>query len=161
MLLLRIHPREIEKEHWFTKNRYGYTYRYKHTHTSLCFRYITWIWYITYFWVILLKINLTNGHVQILNNFILIHTHTHTKLGFPGGSVIKNPLAMQETQEIWVWSLGLENPLEEAWQPTPVLLPGESHEQRSLVGYGPWGHRVTKSRTRLKWLNTHQKLLPD
>ena len=25
-------------------------------------------------------------------------------------------------------------------QPTPVLLPGESHRQRSLVGYSPWGH---------------------
>ena len=23
--------------------------------------------------------------------------------------------------------------------PTPVLLPGESHGQRSLVGYSPWG----------------------
>ena len=23
--------------------------------------------------------------------------------------------------------------------PTPVLLPGESHGQRSLVGYDPWG----------------------
>ena len=32
------------------------------------------------------------------------------------------------------------------WQPTPVLLPGESHGQRSLVGYSP---RVTKSQTRL------------
>ena len=29
-----------------------------------------------------------------------------------------------------------------AWQPTPVFLPGESHEQRSLAGYSPWGHRV-------------------
>ena len=27
-----------------------------------------------------------------------------------------------------------------AWQPTPVSLPGESHGQRSLVGYSPWGH---------------------
>ena len=26
-----------------------------------------------------------------------------------------------------------------AWQPTPVSLPGESHEQKSLVGYGSWG----------------------
>ena len=26
-----------------------------------------------------------------------------------------------------------------AWQPTPVFLPGESHEQRSLAGYSPWG----------------------
>ena len=24
---------------------------------------------------------------------------------------------------------------------TPVFLPGESHGQRSLVGYGPWGHK--------------------
>ena len=30
---------------------------------------------------------------------------------FLGGSVIKNP--MQETQEMWVQSLGLEDPLEE------------------------------------------------
>ena len=27
------------------------------------------------------------------------------------------------------------------WQPTPVLLPGESHGQRSVVGYSPWGHK--------------------
>ena len=27
-----------------------------------------------------------------------------------------------------------------AWQPTPVLLPGESHGQMSLVGHSPWGH---------------------
>ena len=25
-----------------------------------------------------------------------------------------------------------------AWQPTQVFLPGESHGQRSLAGYGPW-----------------------
>ena len=25
------------------------------------------------------------------------------------------------------------------WQPTPVLLPGESHGGRSLIGYSPWG----------------------
>ena len=25
-----------------------------------------------------------------------------------------------------------------AWQSTPVFLPGESHGQRSLVGYSPW-----------------------
>ena len=25
------------------------------------------------------------------------------------------------------------------WQPTPVLLPGKSHEERGLVGYSPWG----------------------
>ena len=30
-------------------------------------------------------------------------------------------------------------PWRKAWQPTPVLLPGESHGQRSLVGHSPWG----------------------
>ena len=28
-----------------------------------------------------------------------------------------------------------------AWQPTLALLPGESHGQRSLVGYSPWRHK--------------------
>ena len=28
------------------------------------------------------------------------------------------------------------------WQPTPVLLPGKSHGQRSLGGCSPWGHTV-------------------
>ena len=25
------------------------------------------------------------------------------------------------------------------WQPTPVVLPGESHGQRNLAGCSPWG----------------------
>ena len=33
------------------------------------------------------------------------------------------------------------------WQPTPVLLPGKSHGQRSLVGCSPWSR---KERTRLR-----------
>ena len=32
------------------------------------------------------------------------------------------------------------------WHSTPVLLPGKSHGQRSLVGCSPW---VTKSQTQL------------
>ena len=27
------------------------------------------------------------------------------------------------------------------WQPSPVFSPGESHGQRSLAGYSPWGHK--------------------
>ena len=51
---------------------------------------------------------------------------------------VKNLLAMQE---IWVQSLGGEIPWSRKWQPTPVFLPGESHGQRSLVGYSPWDHK--------------------
>ena len=32
-------------------------------------------------------------------------------------------------------------PWRRTWQPTAVFLPGESHGQRSLVGYSPWGHK--------------------
>ena len=28
-----------------------------------------------------------------------------------------------------------------SWQPTPAFLPGESHGQRSLLGYRPKGHK--------------------
>ena len=38
-------------------------------------------------------------------------------------------------------------PWRRKWQPTPVFLPGESHGQRSLVGYSP---QIAKSRTRLR-----------
>ena len=32
-------------------------------------------------------------------------------------------------------------PWRRKWQPTPVFLPGESHGQRSLAGYSPWGRQ--------------------
>ena len=35
------------------------------------------------------------------------------------------------------------------WHPTPVLLPGESHGQRSLVGCSPWGHEESDMTERL------------
>ena len=28
-----------------------------------------------------------------------------------------------------------------SWQLTSIFLPGEFHEQRSLAGYSPWGHK--------------------
>ena len=49
-------------------------------------------------------------------------------------------------------SLGREEPLEVAQQPTPVFLPGESQGLRSLVGYCPWDE---KSQTRLRRLSMH------
>ena len=37
--------------------------------------------------------------------------------------------------DLWVGKI----PWQSKWQPTPVLLPGESHGQRNLAGYSPWG----------------------
>ena len=36
------------------------------------------------------------------------------------------------------------------WQPSPVFLPGESHGQRSLEGYSPWGRREVDMASRLR-----------
>ena len=49
---------------------------------------------------------------------------------------IKNLPAMQESQvNPWVGTILWRR----KWEPTPVFLHGESHGQRSLVGYSPWG----------------------
>ena len=50
--------------------------------------------------------------------------------------MVKNPLAVQENQfDPWVRKI----PWKRKWQPTPVFLPGQSHGQRILEGYGPYG----------------------
>ena len=36
------------------------------------------------------------------------------------------------------------------WQPISVFLPGESHGQRSLVGYSPWGYKELDTTERQK-----------
>jgi len=46
-----------------------------------------------------------------------------SSLGFPGGSVVKNPLVMQQTQETLVRFLGLEDPLKESMATTPDTAP--------------------------------------
>ena len=35
---------------------------------------------------------------------------------------------------------------------TPVLLPGKSHGQRSLVGYSPWGHKESDMTEQLHFI---------
>ena len=54
---------------------------------------------------------------------------------------VKNSRMMQETQEIWVQSLGQEDPLEEEMATHSSIFPGQSHGQRILVGYSPWGRK--------------------
>ena len=48
---------------------------------------------------------------------------------------------MQEAQETGVRSLGQEDPLEKEMATHSSILAGKSHEERSLEGYSPWGHK--------------------
>ena len=51
------------------------------------------------------------------------------------------------------------------WHPTPVLLPGKSHGQRSLVGYSPWDCEESDMTERLQFhalekeMATHSSVL--
>ena len=67
--------------------------------------------------------------------------------GFPGGTVVRNLLADAGRCERlrfipWVGKI----PLHGKWQPIPGFLPGESHGQRSLVGYSSY--------VSVKWLQS-------
>ena len=50
---------------------------------------------------------------------------------------VKNMPAMQQTQEQRVQSLGQDDPPEKVMATHSIILPGESHGQRSLVGCIP------------------------
>ena len=53
-------------------------------------------------------------------------------------------------------------PWRREWQPTPVFLPGESHGQKGLVGYSPWGCKQsdTTERPTLSWSAKKECRLP-
>ena len=60
--------------------------------------------------------------------------------GFPGGAGGKESACQckrckRYRFDPWVRKI----PWRRKWQATPVLFPGESHGQRSLAGYSPWG----------------------
>ena len=69
-------------------------------------------------------------------------------VGFPGGSEVK----------VSAWNAGDPGsipgkiPWRRKWHPTPVLLPGESHGGRSLVGYSPWGRKQSDTTERLHFI---------
>ena len=69
------------------------------------------------------------------------------RLGFPGSSSDKEPICQCRRHKRhgfnpWVRKI----PWRRKWQLTPVLLPGESHGQRSLAATV---HRIAQSWTRL------------
>ena len=58
-------------------------------------------------------------------------------------------------QEMWVWSRGQEDPLEKEVATRSRILAWQSHGQRSLVGYGPWGPKELDT---TEWLNDNNEL---
>ena len=62
-------------------------------------------------------------------------------MGSPGGSDGKKICLQCRRPGFDPWFRKI--PWRREWPPTPVLLPGEFHGQRSLKGCSPRGHRET------------------
>ena len=64
-------------------------------------------------------------------------------MGFPGdANVLKNVPANAGDMRLGFSPWVGKTPWKRKWHPTPAFLPRESHGQRSVVGYSPWGGRV-------------------
>ena len=75
-------------------------------------------------------------------------------IGSPGGSVLKNlPVRACQCRRHGFDPCVGKTPCRRAWQPTPVFLPGESHRQRSLAGYSPWGRKQLDTSEQLTLTN--------
>ena len=71
----------------------------------------------------------------MLNTFSIVQ-------GFPGGASGKNLAYQCRCCKRCRFDICVRKiPQRKKWQPTPLFLPGESHGQRSLVGYSPLGHK--------------------
>ena len=69
--------------------------------------------------------------------------YPHYPVNLPGSSEVKNlPSNAGDARDSGLFPGSGYIPWRRQWQPTPVFLPGESHGQRSLVGYSPWSRRV-------------------
>ena len=63
--------------------------------------------------------------------------------------VVKN-LSVNAEQKTWVWKI----PWRKAKQPSPLFLPGETHGQLSVAGYGAQGHKELDM-TEATYTHTH------
>ena len=75
-------------------------------------------------------------------------------MGFPGGS--EGKVSACNAGDLgsfnpWVRKI----PWRRKWQPTPVLWPGKSHGQRSLVDYSPWDGKELDMTKRLHDFTSH------
>ena len=73
-------------------------------------------------------------------------------MGFPGGSVgIESAYNAGDAGDVFRKEMCSgrgcvrEEPWRRAWQPTPVFFLGESHGQRSIMDYSPWGRKESST----------------
>ena len=102
---------------------------------------------------------------EICHNFLANFYPSNLNIGFPGGSVVKNPpanagdakdMGLIPGSDPW----GGKIPWSGKWQPAPVFLPGKFHGQRSLVGYSPWGRKESDTTEATEHSHMHIIYIP-
>ena len=82
----------------------------------------------------------TYSHSSLLSSaLVFLFLFINGRVGLPRDSAENNLLQCRSHRrhrfDPWVGKI----PWRRAWLPTPIFLPGESHEQRSMAGYSPEG----------------------
>ena len=89
----------------------------------------------------------SNTHIKSCRDKVdSITNYSHT-----AGSAVKTPPA--DAGDLGLISRVVKIPWTRKWQPAPVFMPGKSHGQRSLVGYGPRGCKRIRHKLVTKYQN--------
>ena len=83
----------------------------------------------------------TRGRQLVKQSPLALKIQLIVLVGYPGFIWLTNKLGIwsQNRTRLYLGDLS-----EEEMAPSPVLLPGKSHGQRSLVGHHPWGRKRTR-----------------
>ena len=89
-----------------------------------------------------LELQLRDFSIFVFNTGPPIMGQALCQVDVPGGASVREPVCQcrrckRDKFSPWVGKI----PWRRKWQPSPVFLPGESHGQRSLLGFGPQGHK--------------------
>ena len=90
----------------------------------------------------------------MLQFFLLVFGRDRGAVNFPGGSDGKSLQCRRPGFDPWVGKI----PWRRKWQPTPILLPGKSHEQRSLAGCSPRNCKESDTTERLHFRGAVAKM---
>ena len=115
-----------------------------------------WLTFSFFLFFFLLSKIMLNVDIKVLK-CMFWWMYIHMSMGFTGGSVGKNSPASARDLEMQVWSLHEEDHLKKEMATHSSILAGKSREQRSLVGYSPWGCKESDTTV---WLSKHTHTHP-
>ena len=93
--------------------------------------------------------------MKMILNHIIFQKGMNWDEGNKASLVTQTVKHLPTMRETWFDPWAGKIPWRRKWQPTPVLMPGKSHGQRSLVGCSPWGRKELDTTERLSDFTFH------